>query len=135
NRMASLVSVDGHSVTVQGGMTLARLNAVLAEHGLAMPNLGDIDRQTVAGALATGTHGTGAGFGCLPTFVSALSLVTGSGEVVRCSSGDVFSAALVNIGALGVVTEVTLRCVDAFTLRAEERPAPLPSVLRSEEHT
>src|SRR5205823_11343599 len=131
NRMASLVSVDGHSVTVQGGMTLARLNAVLAAHGLAMPNLGDIDRQTVAGALATGTHGTGAGFGCLPTFVSSLSLVTASGEVVHCPSGDLLSAALVNVGALGVVTEVTLNCVDAFTLRAEERPAPLSSVLSS----
>jgi L-gulonolactone oxidase len=60
-----------------------------------------------------------------------MEIVTGTGEVIRCSpssSPDVFHAALVNIGALGVVTEMTLRCVDAFTLRAEERPAPLASV-------
>ena len=63
-----------------------------------MPNLGDIDVQTIAGALATGTHGTGAGYGCLSTFVEALELVTGTGEVVRCSAAerpDVFQAARV----------------------------------------
>jgi L-gulonolactone oxidase len=131
--ISSLVSVDpaARLVTVQAGMPLWRLNAILAEHGLALPNLGDIDTQTISGALATGTHGTGAGFGCLATFVAAMEIVTGTGEVIRCSpssSPDVFHAALVNIGALGVVTEMTLRCVDAFTLRAEERPAPLASV-------
>ncbi len=132
--LASLVSVDraARLVTVQAGMPLSVLNRVLASHGLALPNLGDIDVQTISGALATGTHGTGAGFGCLPTFVAGLELVTGTGEVIRCSptsSPDVFAAALVNIGALGVVTEVTLRCVDAFILRAEERPASVSSVL------
>jgi FAD-linked oxidoreductase len=132
--LASLVSVDRAAklVTVQAGMPLSALNAVLASHGLALPNLGDIDVQTVSGALATGTHGTGAAFGCLSTFVAALELVTGTGEVIRCSptsSPDVFSAALVNVGALGVITEVTLRCVDAFILRAEERPSPVSSVL------
>jgi L-gulono-1,4-lactone dehydrogenase len=134
--LASLVSVDRDAklVTVQAGMPLSALNAVLASHGLALPNLGDIDVQTVSGALATGTHGTGASFGCLSTFVAALELVTGTGETIRCSptsSPDVFAAALVNVGALGVVTEVTLRCVDAFILRAEERPASVSSVLGS----
>src|SRR5689334_6153205 len=112
DRLANLVSVDGSLVTVQAGMSLRTLNAVLDEHGLAMPNLGDIDVQTISGALATGTHGTGAGFGCLSTFVAGLTLVSGTGETVRCSPGsDTFSAALVNVGALGVVTEVTLACV------------------------
>jgi L-gulonolactone oxidase len=130
--LATPVSVDGTLVTVPAGMRLSELNATLAEHGLAMPNLGDIDVQTISGALATGTHGTGAGFGCLSTFIEALELVTGSGDVLRCSATeqrDVFDAARVNIGALGVVTQVTLRCVPAFTLRAHERPAALPSVL------
>jgi FAD-linked oxidoreductase len=132
--LASLVSVDRAAklVTVQAGMPLSALNRVLASHGLALPNLGDIDVQTVSGALATGTHGTGASFGCLSTFVAGLELVTGTGEVIRCSptsSPDVFAAAQVNIGALGVVTEVTLRCVDAFILRAEERPALVSDVL------
>jgi L-gulonolactone oxidase len=130
--LATPVTVDRTLVTVPAGMRLSELNATLAEHGLAMPNLGDIDAQTISGALATGTHGTGARFGCLSTFVEALELVTASGEVLRCSATehrDVFDAARVNLGALGIVTQVTLRCVPAFTLRAVERPAPLSSVL------
>ncbi len=134
DRLASVMSVDRSAglVAVGAGLSLRELNAALDAHGLALPNLGDIDAQTVAGALATGTHGTGARLGCLSTFVAALELVTGSGEVIRCSPterSDVFAAALVNVGALGVVTEVTLRCVPAFVLRADERPMPLSSVL------
>jgi len=125
-------------VRVRAGTLLATLNADLAAHGLAMPNLGDIDAQTVSGALATGTHGTGAAYGCLSTFVSELELVTGTGEVVRCSDTvrpEVFAAARVGVGAVGIVTEVTLRCVDAFVLHAQERPAPLREVLSAiDEH-
>ncbi|MEV0606410.1 D-arabinono-1,4-lactone oxidase [Polymorphospora rubra] len=133
-RLAGLVSIDrpARLVTVRAGTRLRALNELLAEHGLAMPNLGDIDEQTIAGALATGTHGTGAGYGCLSTFVEALTLVTGTGTVLRCSARenpDVFAAARVGLGAVGVLVEVTLRCVDAFVLRAHERPAPLPAVL------
>ncbi|MEU1685269.1 D-arabinono-1,4-lactone oxidase [Micromonospora sp. NPDC005707] len=119
-------------VTVPAGMTLHTLNDLLAAHGLALPNLGDIDAQTVAGALSTGTHGTGAKLGCLSTFVTALTLVTGTGEVLRCSADehrDVFAAARVGLGAVGVLVELTLRCVDAFVLRAHERPAALAAVL------
>ncbi|NES26306.1 FAD-binding protein [Micromonospora terminaliae] len=119
-------------VTVPAGTTLHTLNDLLARHGLAMPNLGDIDAQTVAGALSTGTHGTGGKLGCLSTFVTALTLVTGTGEVLRCSADehrDVFAAARVGLGAVGVLVEVTLRCVDAFVLRAHERPAALAAVL------
>ncbi|MGK5441778.1 D-arabinono-1,4-lactone oxidase [Micromonospora sp. URMC 105] len=132
--LATEVRVDREQrlVTVPAGMTLRALNALLATHGLALPNLGDIDAQTVAGAISTGTHGTGAAYGCLSTFVAGLTLVTGTGEVLRCSADerpDVFAAARVSLGALGVLVEVTLRCVDAFVLRAHERPAPLDSVL------
>ncbi|MEV4197858.1 D-arabinono-1,4-lactone oxidase [Micromonospora globbae] len=126
------VDLEGRLVTVPAGMTLSALNDLLARHGLALPNLGDIDAQTVAGAISTGTHGTGAGYGCLATFVEALTLVTGTGEVLRCSAEehpDVLAAARVSLGALGVVVEVTLRCVDAFVLHAHERPAPLDDVL------
>src|SRR5690606_37005418 len=104
----------------------------LAAHGLALPNLGDIDAQTIAGALATGTHGTGAASGGLATQVVGLTLVTGTGEVLRCSETahpEVFAAARVGLGALGVVTEVTLQCVDAFVLPADERPLPLAQTL------
>ncbi|TDB74812.1 D-arabinono-1,4-lactone oxidase [Micromonospora sp. KC723] len=119
-------------VTVPAGMTLRTLNALLAGHGLALPNLGDIDAQTIAGAISTGTHGTGAAYGGLATFVEALTLVTGTGEVLRCSAAehpDAFAAARVGLGALGVLVEVTLRCVDAFVLRAHERPGRLDEVL------
>ncbi|WP_328340782.1 D-arabinono-1,4-lactone oxidase [Micromonospora sp. NBC_00421] len=126
------VDRDARLVTVPAGTTLRALNALLAGHGLAMPNLGDIDAQTIAGAISTGTHGTGAAYGCLSTFVEALTMVTGTGEVLHCSAREhpeIFAAARVGLGALGVLVDVTLRCVDAFTLRAHERPAPLDEVL------
>jgi L-gulonolactone oxidase len=132
--LAGPVDVDRERrrVTVPAGMTLATLNALLATHGLALPNLGDIDAQTIAGAISTGTHGTGAAYGCLSTFVAGLTLVTGTGEVLHCDTGsnpEVFAAARVGLGALGVLTEVTLQCVDAFILRAHERPGRLADVL------
>lgn len=134
SELATTISVDVERrlVTVPAGMTLHALNSLLARHRLALPNLGDIDAQTVAGAISTGTHGTGAGYGCLSTFVEAVTLITGTGEVLRCSADenpDVLAAARVSLGALGVLVEVTLRCVDAFVLRAHERPAALTDVL------
>ncbi len=134
SRLAGLVSEDREQklVTVGGGTRLAELNRLLAGLGLALPNLGDIDAQTIAGATATGTHGTGARLGCLSTFVDGLTIVDGTGTVIKADAAthpDVFAAARVGLGALGVVTEVTLRCVDAFVLRAEERPARIADVL------
>src|SRR5262249_15454002 len=134
NRLTGLVAVDpvAKLVRARGGTPLAALNVELANHGLALPNLGDIDVQTITGALATGTHGTGREYGCLSTFVDALEIVTGRGELLRCSASErpeLFQAALVGVGAVGVITEVTLRCVDAFVLHAQERPEPLPAVL------
>jgi L-gulonolactone oxidase len=125
-------SVDGTSVTVSAGMSLRELNAALAAHGLALPNLGDIDAQTVAGALQTGTHGTGARFGCLSTFVSGLTMVTADGSVVECGgpgSATPLAAAAVGLGALGAIVTVRLECVPAFVLRASDRPAALAAVL------
>ena len=97
-----------------------------------MENLGDIDRQTVAGAISTGTHGTGTGYGGLSTQVLAMELVTAAGEVVRCSADeepDVFAAARVGLGALGVIATVTLRCVPQFCLHAVETTEPLDAIL------
>jgi L-gulonolactone oxidase len=130
NRLAAPVSADGPLVTVPAGMTLAALNAWLAQHGLAVPNLGDIDGQTVAGAIATGTHGTGLAHSTLASCVAALTMVTGDGSVVHVDSSDpIFPAARLGLGALGIVVDVTLRCVDAFTLCADERPLPLTEAL------
>ena len=119
-------------VTVRSGTTLRALNAELGGLGLAMANLGDIDAQTVAGALSTGTHGTGARLGGLATQVISLELVLADGSVVSCSATsrpELFAAARIGLGALGVITTVTLRCVPSFALLADERPAPVEEVL------
>jgi len=119
-------------VTVRSGTTLRALNAELDELGLAMANLGDIDAQTIAGALSTGTHGTGARLGGLATQAEALELVLADGSAVTCSASarpELFAAARVGLGALGVITRVTLRCVPSFTLVADERPVPTDEVI------
>jgi L-gulonolactone oxidase len=125
------VTADG-LVTVQAGMPLHRLNAELAARGWALTNLGDVDRQTISGALATGTHGTGARFGGLATQLRGMELVLADGSVLRCAADehpDVFAAARIGLGALGVVSTVTLQAEPAFALRAEEGPARLPELL------
>ena len=131
-RIVRVGGPDGLDVTVQAGIRLHRLNEQLAMRGLAMPNLGDIDRQSIAGATATATHGTGAALGNLATRIVAMELVTGDGSVVRCSEDDdpeLLQVARVGLGALGIVTEVTLRCVPAFNLHAVETVEPLAEVL------
>lgn len=120
----------GGAVRVGGGITLHALNATLEALGLALPNLGDIDAQTLAGALATGTHGTGGRLHTLASAVRALTLVTPDGTIhdLRVDN-ELFDAARVNLGALGIVTEVEVECVPAFRLQASERPMPLQEVL------
>ncbi|CAN5761384.1 D-arabinono-1,4-lactone oxidase [soil metagenome] len=132
--MTDIVDADvtAGCVTVQAGIRLHQLNERLAGMGLALPNLGDIDRQSIAGAIATATHGTGRGLGNLATNVVGMTLVDGVGDVVRCSAdehADLLAVARVGIGALGVVTEVTLQCVPAFNLHARETIEPLDDVL------
>ena len=134
DRLDRLVSADPVTgrVVVQAGMPLHRLNALLAERGLGLTNMGDIDRQTVAGALSTGTHGTGRDSGALATQVVGLELVLADGSVVWCSAEErpeLFSAARVSLGALGVVTAVELQAEPAFLLTADERPMRLDAVL------
>ncbi|NBH10698.1 D-arabinono-1,4-lactone oxidase [Amycolatopsis sp. SID8362] len=119
-------------VTVRSGTTIKQLNAALDALGLAMTNLGDIDAQTIAGAISTGTHGTGAKLGGIATQIAALELVLADGSVATCSADekpDLFAAARVGLGALGVITTVTLQCEPSFVLRAQERPEPLEQVL------
>jgi L-gulono-1,4-lactone dehydrogenase len=114
---------------VQAGIRLGDLAEELARRDLALENLGDIDRQTVAGAIGTGTHGTGARLGNLSTQVEAVRLVDGRGDVHEITGGDHLRAARVAVGALGIITEVTLRVVPAFTLRGHDRTEPLEEVL------
>lgn len=121
-----------HVVTVDAGITLAELNEQLWILGMAMVNLGDIAYQTIAGAISTSTHGTGATKGGLADAVLGLRIVTGDGSVVACSateSPEIFHAARVGVGALGAVSQVTLQVAPAFNLRAVEEPMRLKDVL------
>jgi L-gulonolactone oxidase len=119
-------------VTVEAGITLRRLGRELAARGLALENQGDIDAQTLAGATATATHGTGARFPNLSAGIAALRLVTAAGDVLELSperDPDAFLAARVGVGALGVVSAITLRCVPRFTLHRSDAPRPLAETL------
>jgi FAD-linked oxidoreductase len=130
DRLTGPLVVDGDLVTVPAAMPMSRLNALLAARGLAVPNLGDIDAQTVAGAISTGTHGTGMAYSTLASCVAAVTLVTGTGQIIRVDAGsDLFPAVRLGLGALGVLVDVTLRCVDEFTLLADERPMRLVDLL------
>ncbi|MCO1660110.1 D-arabinono-1,4-lactone oxidase [Pseudonocardia humida] len=118
--------------TVPAGMTLRVLNALLWRHGLALPNLGDIDAQTVAGAISTGTHGTGAAFPGLAAQVVGCRIVLADGSAVDCSAEvepELFGVARLGLGAFGVLVEVTLQAVPAFMLHAREAAQPLDRVL------
>jgi L-gulono-1,4-lactone dehydrogenase len=129
---------DTGLVTVEAGMTLHQLGPLNAQRGLALQNQGDIDLQSVAGAVATATHGTGARFGNLSTQVVGMRLVTASGEVVEItaeSDAEALLAARVSLGALGIASQVTLQCVPLYTLHRHDAPLPLDETLdRLDEH-
>jgi L-gulonolactone oxidase len=134
DRMAQVLRLDAarRQVTVQAGIRLHRLCAELDRHGLALTNLGSIKEQSIAGAISTGTHGSGVAFGPLGTQVVAMRLVTGRGEVLEIDElrhPDLLAAARVSLGALGVITEVTLQVTPAFNLREVRTPLPFADAL------
>jgi FAD-linked oxidoreductase len=125
--LTGIRSVDAAAglVTVEAGCPLRVLNTALLARGLSLANMGDIQVQTVAGAIQTGTHGTGRDVGGMAAQVAGLELVLADGSIVTCSATDspkLFDAARVGLGALGVVTAVTFRVVPAFLLEAREEP-------------
>lgn len=122
------IDVATGEVTLRGGTPLHGLADALEPYGLALPNMGDIDRQTIAGALSTGTHGTGLAFTGYSGLVRRMRLALADGTVVTLSptqDPELFQAARVGLGALGVILEVTLACVPSFTVSAAEHPAPV----------
>ena len=131
DRLDRVLDVDRSSglVRAEAGVSLHRLVRELHGHGLALPNLGDIDVQSLAGALITGTHGTGARLGNLASGVEAMELVLADGSELVVDGGDELRAARISLGALGVVAAVTLRCVPSFRLHAVDRTLPLDDVL------
>jgi L-gulonolactone oxidase len=123
---------ETHQVTVQAGITLADLCDELELRGLALENMGDIAYQSIAGATSTATHGTGKAFGNLSSRVVGLRMVTADGSTLDCSAdenADIYAAARVGLGALGIVSTVTLQCVPAFRVHAVEEPMPVDDVL------
>lgn len=134
--MDRVLDVDRASgrVRVQAGISIRELGRRLAEHGLAMPNLGDVDVQSIAGAISTATHGTGARLPNISAQVVELTLALADGSTLTCSAEDdldTYLAARVGLGSLGAIAEVTLQCVPAFTLHAVDEPMPLAQVLES----
>jgi L-gulonolactone oxidase len=133
--MRRILAVDRERgrVTVEGGIRLHELGAPLAAEGLALENQGDIDRQSVTGAICTSTHGTGARFTNMAARVVALRIVTASGEVVEVSDEDedpdAYLAARVSLGALGVISAMTIQCLPLYTLHRRDEPAPLADTL------
>jgi FAD-linked oxidoreductase len=113
------------TVTAEAGTPLKRLNAALAAEGLSLTNMGDIMEQTVAGAVSTGTHGTGRDSASIAAQIRALELVTADGSLLRCSAGEnpeIFAAARTGLGALGVVSAITFAVEPVFLLTAREEP-------------
>jgi L-gulono-1,4-lactone dehydrogenase len=126
--LTGLVRVTGERVRVRAGTTLAGLNVALAQRGLALATLADVDTPTVAGAVATGTHGSTSRSGSLSAQVTGMRMVQGSGAAVEVTGADL-DAARTGLGALGVVTEVELAVRPELVLRASQARLPLDDVL------
>jgi FAD/FMN-containing dehydrogenase len=125
DRLDQLVALDEQRglATAQGGMRLRAFDDALAARGWALSIVGSIDQQSLAGLLATGTHGSSLVHGNLSSFIVAMRIVAASGEVLVLDEGDPrLPAARVSLGALGVVTEVTLRVERAFRIAETTTP-------------
>lgn len=140
DRISGVLSVDesARRVVVGAGTPLHVLGPELHRRGLAMTNLGDIDRQSIVGALSTGTHGTGLGFTGLAGQVTGVEMVLADGSLLRINDAEnahLLPAVSLSLGALGIVTAVELACVPRFLLHALEEPSTLEPVLESLDET
>lgn len=121
-------------VTVRSGTKLWQIPQLLADTGLAMQNMGDINQQSIAGAISTSTHGTGITFGSLASQVVGLELLTGTGELLTVSARHnetLLNALRVTLGALGILTSITLQLVPEYDVHTVEQPATLDWVLNN----
>ena len=132
--LVGVVSTDPAAglATVWAGSTIQQLGPRLRAQGLAMVNMGDIDRQGIAGAVSTGTHGTGRGLGSISTEVAGLRLVDAEGEIVECDAArdpELFLCARVALGTLGVLTQVRLRVLPAYRLHERKWEEPFDACM------
>jgi sugar-1,4-lactone oxidase-like protein len=132
DKFNKVISVDteNETITVQAGIRLKDLSCALRQKGMCLSNLGSVSEQSIAGAISTGTHGTGIQFGCLATQVISLKLLTASGEILFLTSDDeLFKAVAVSFGTLGIITELTLKCSRAFNLKQETAPMLISTLI------
>lgn len=134
DKLQGIISVNAEegSAVVWAGTKLRRLGELLHAEGLAQENLGDIDVQSIAGAISTGTHGTGKDLGTIATQVIGITVVNGLGEVLECtpeSHPDLFKALQVSLGTLGVIVKVKLRLRPSYVLAYESKRMPLTQCL------
>ena len=140
DKFQGLVEVDknNYQAVVKGGTKLNTLGNLLFEQGMEMENLGDIDTQSIAGTISTSTHGTGTQFGTISTQVIAIRFINGKGEIVNCSTTEnqeLFKAAQVSLGVLGVITQITLQCVPSYKLKVHMKGESMKAVIPNiEEH-
>lgn len=132
--MAGIVSHEtiANTAVVRAGTRLGDLGSSLAEIGQEMPNLPDINKQSLAGAMSTATHGTGRAFSALHGGVRSLQLVTARGEVIECSAerrSEIFQAARVGLGAFGIVTQVELSNRPLVRVKKRTYIAPLEDAI------
>lgn len=135
DKLSGIVRIDkaAMTATVHAGTRLGTLARALDAEGLALPNLPDIDAQTLAGAIATGTHGTGAQLPAVHDGVVGARLVRPDGQVVELAGprdADALAAVRVSLGSLGVVSQLTLRVVPAFNLQRKVWLQPIDDLLR-----
>ncbi|KAK4975685.1 hypothetical protein LTR28_008866, partial [Elasticomyces elasticus] len=126
------VDLTKNTLTVEGGIRLRDLNLAANRYGLTMPNLGSIDEQSIAGAIATATHGSSLKHGLMSESVKSLRIVLSNGSAVRCSAEqntDLFRAALVSLGALGIIVEIEYQMIPACNIEWEQTLRPLSDVL------
>ena len=133
DRLSGIRATDREAgtVTVEAGTRLKTLSVALAREGLSLTNMGDIMEQTVAGATSTGTHGTGRGSAAIAAQIRGLEIVTVDGSLLTCSAiehPDVFAAARIGLGALGVVSAITFAVEPLFLLTAHEEPMTFDEV-------
>ena len=127
-RGISHINEETKEVTVGAGTRLSALGDSLFENNLGMINMPDVNTQSLAGSIATSTHGTGEGFGSLSSYVTGLTLVTADGETIKCSASenkDIFDAARCNIGSLGIITDITLQVRESYYLKERSEMLPL----------
>ncbi|KAF2216383.1 hypothetical protein CERZMDRAFT_33989 [Cercospora zeae-maydis SCOH1-5] len=132
------VDKTNKTLLVEGGIRLRKLNEEANKHGFTMPNLGSIDEQSIVGAIATATHGSSLWHGLLSDSVRSLRIVLASGQVVRCSkdeNSDLFRAALVSLGALGIIVEVEFQMTDACNIEWTQTLRPLSEILNTWDNT